>query len=165
MGDSQTSDRRPMPAGALRDGRWIAIIFWAGMLVALLLTSAGAVTSLVQGGLYSRSFTIGTNSAADAQHQAEVISILSLIIEAGIGVILLAAWVEFVGATTSLIEAYVGETGDDDELPMAADRLGDEPETRLRTPTVVGNVLLYIGIAWAVIVVGPGALAVAAAFS
>ena len=154
---------------ALRDARWLAGAVWAGLLLSLLFTSAQAVTSFTQGGLTSRFFVPTMNGQDPGQNHA--IAVAGLILSGGAALALLGGWWGFVRATKALVVAY-SYSADEGEGPIpaewvveAAQAEGDAGAQPDPTRTMVSDVLQYVGVAWAVIIVTPAVLAAVQAFA
>ena len=159
----------PGALAALRDARWLAGAIWAGLLLALLFTSAQAVNSFTQGGLASRFFVSNMNGMDPSQNHA--IALVGLILSGGAALALLGGWWGFVRATRALVVAY-SYSADEGEEPMPAEWVleathaeGESEAQPNPARTMVSDVLQYVGIAWAVIIVTPAVLAAVQAFS
>ena len=169
---------QPSPSGtnsgaeaiaALRDARWLAGAIWAGLLLALLFTSAQAAPAFTQGGLASRFFVSNMNGMDPSQNHA--IAVAGLILSGGAALALLGGWWGFVRATKALVIGY-SYSADEGEDPIPAEWVleearaeGDAEAQPNPTRTMVSDVLQYVGVAWAVIIVTPAVLAAVQAFS
>src|SRR5687768_12300988 len=109
--DSNPGTLSVSPA-ALRDTRWLAGGIWGGLLLALVVTSWGAVT----GGGIAGSFGIfpfinlGTQDPADAN--PERVATVGLIVTAIVAALVLFAWTRFAIATMALVSS-LSDSSDD----------------------------------------------------
>ena len=164
----------PHPASfqiALRDVRWLAGGVWLGVLVALLVTSAVAITAFTQGSLVtfsSRSFTSINGSQPNDGHAIAIAALLLAILEA---MALFIAWTAFVRATRNLVTAYAFDAGEADEAPAAAEWItevmyvdsdpNDPPAPRM----IIADVVQFIGAAWVILIVTPAVMLAVTTFS
>ena len=170
---SPPAARAPLQA-ALRDGRWLAGGIWAGVLLALLVTSAVAITAFAEGSLASastRSFAsiAGTPLNNNNSHAVAVAGLCMAGLEA---LALFTAWTAFVRATRNLVTAYAFDAGEADEAPAAAEWIADVPYSDARpdepepTPKVIiADVIQFVGVAWAIVIVTPAVLLAVTAFA
>ena len=169
------TENPPHPASfqtALRDVRWLAGGVWAGVLVALLVTSAVAITAFTQGSLLTfsaRSFTsIAGNQGTSNGHAIAIAALLLAILEA---MALFIAWTAFVRATRNLVTAYAYDAGEADEAPAAAEWItevmyvdsdpNDPPAPRM----IIADVVQFIGAAWVVLIVTPAVMLAVTTFA
>lgn len=169
---------QPSPSGtssgagahaALLDARWLAGAIWAGLLLALLFTLAQAAPAFTQGGLASVYF--GQSLNGQEHNRDNALALTGLILSGGAALALLGGWWGFVRATKALVIGY-SYSADEGEEPMPAEWVLEAagPETEAEpqadpTRTMVSDVLQYVGIAWAVIIVTPAVLGAVRVFS
>jgi hypothetical protein len=169
MSDDDSSPATVGPAAALhlRDSRWLAGAIWAGLLAALLVTSVAAVESFTQGSIASRYFTLGNPSFPASDNRDHALAIAGVVMSALAALALLAAWYSFVRTTRSLVLAYADAGASDDEEPAAAEWLmeGAARDGSTVYRAMPSELLLYVGMAWAAIIMTPAVLGAVEAFS
>jgi hypothetical protein len=163
--DSSAATHGPAATLHLRDSRWLAGGIWAGLLAALLVTSVAAVESFTQGSIASRYFSFG---AVQPGNENEHGLAVAGVIMAGLAALaLLAAWYSFVRTTRSLVLAYADAGVSEEEEPAAAEWLmegaGRDGSTVYRA--MPSELLIYVGMAWAAIIMTPAVLGAVEAFS
>ncbi len=148
---------------ALRDTRWLAGGIWAGLLGALLVTSITAVDAFTQGSIASRYFAAVSNIGPGQGHSDDALAVTGLIVSGLAALALFGGWFAFVRATRAMLLAYADAGIGDDEAPAPAEWVTDESSadsTRTQVLRIVpADVVMYIGLAWAVIIVMPAILA------
>ncbi|MBA4179433.1 MAG: hypothetical protein C0506_02495 [Anaerolinea sp.] len=163
MSESQTppnEDLGPPSPAALRDMRWLAAVLWSGLLLALLFTSVKAMESYTQGTIATRYFGVGPQ--ADEGSDPETLAIAGLALSGLAALAIVTGWYQFVRATKALLVAY-GYSGRADEEPSPNEWVTEDDKQGSRT--MLSDVLQYVGLAWAVIIVTPAALAAVQAFA
>ena len=151
---------------ALRDVRWLSGVVWAGLLGALLVTSIYGIEAFTQGSIATRYFALPSTSAAtDSGHALAIAGIVA----SGLAAAAVAmAWWQFAQATRSLIIAYGAEDGDAEAAPIAAEWITETPAPAGdggRTRIAIAEILLWVGAAWAVLILTPAFLNLVASFS
>lgn len=173
MSDQPTSNPPGIRTGvtsgiqaALRDVRWLSGLVWAGLLGALLVTSIYGIEAFTQGSIATRYFALPTNATvADSGHALAIGGIVASGLAAAA---IVMAWWQFAQATRSLIVAYGAEDGDMEAAPIAAEWITEAPAPAgdgSRTRIAVADILLWVGAAWAVLILTPAFLNLVASFS
>jgi hypothetical protein len=159
----------PGALAALRDARWLAGAIWVGLLLALLFTSSHAVSAFTQGGLATAYF--GQSMSGEDHDRNNAIAMVGLTLSGGAALALLGGWWGFVRATKALVIGY-SYSADEGEDPMPAEWVleaspaEDDAEAQPDpTRTMVSDVLQYVGIAWAVIIMTPAVLSAVRVFA
>jgi hypothetical protein len=140
---------------ALRDTRWLAGGIWGGLLLALVVTSWGAVT----GGGIAGSFGIfpfinlGTQDPADAN--PERVATVGLIVTAIVAALVLFAWTRFAIATMALVSSLSDSSDDAEDQPATIYWLPATPGARSELVDLLG----LVGLAWAAIILRPMVIA------
>jgi len=168
---SPPAARAPLQA-ALRDGRWLAGGIWAGVLLALLVTSAVAITAFAEGSLASASTRSFASIAGTPLNNSHAVAVAGLCMAGLEALALFTAWTAFVRATRNLVTAYAFDAGEADEAPAAAEWIADVPYSDARpdepepTPKVIiADVIQFVGVAWAIVIVTPAVLLAVTAFA
>jgi hypothetical protein len=161
MTDPTQSQFVPSSPSALRDARWLTGGIWAALLLALVVTSGYGITAFAQGSLSSR--YIGLPLTGPADPNAKVGAVVGIVLSVATALLILAAWRSFAKATNSLVTALSEASDAPEELPTAADWLA-EPQSQPLI-SIAGEVVQFLGGAWAVMVVTPAVLGVTTAFS
>jgi hypothetical protein len=147
-------------AAALRDTRWLAGGIWGGLLLALVVTSVYGINSFTQGSLASRYLGLPLQNASPNEKVAAAVGMIASGVAA---LILLAAWRSFATMTNVLVGALAGSSDAADDSPAPADWL--LPDVNGGVFTRVGEVVQFVGFAWAVMIATPALLSLATAFS
>ncbi len=154
-------------ARALRDVRWLTGIIWAGLLVALLVTSVNAVHAFTQGTLASRVFGPITSFPQDPGDAARSGALAGLCLSALAALAVLGGWIAFARVTKAVVVALA-----DSPTPGAAAAaewliVSEDAEPSLITVarTLASDVLVFVGAAWLVIIVTPAILAAVQAYA
>lgn len=151
---------------ALRDVRWLSGLVWAGLLAALLVTSTYGIEAFTQGSIATRYFALPTTATVpDSGHALAIGGIVASGLAAAA---IVMAWWQFAQATRALIVAYGAEDGEAETLPIAAEWVTETPAATgdgVRTRVALVDVLLWVGAAWAVLILTPAFLNLVASFS
>ncbi len=150
---------------ALRDVRWLSGLVWAGLLGALLVTSIYGIEAFTQGSIATRYFALPTSATSDSTHTTAIAGMVASALAAAAVVM---GWWQFAQATRVLIVAYGAEDGDEEALPIAAEWVTETPAPSgdgIQTRVGVVDVLLWVGAAWAVLILTPAFLNLVASFS
>ena len=156
---------------ALRDVRWLAGGIWAAVLVALLVTSAVAITAFTQGSLLTFSARSFTSIAGNQGTNGHAVAIAALCLAALEALALFTAWTAFVRATRNLVTAYAYDAGEADEAPAAAEWITDvmyvdsDPNDPPAPRMIIADVVQFIGVAWAILIVTPAVMLAVTTFS
>lgn len=160
IGTDDIEDIGPASPTALRDARWLAAALWGGLLLALLFTSAKGIESFTQGSITARYFNIELQGRSAPDENS--LAVTGLVLSGLTALALLAGWYQFVRATQALLVAY-GYSGREGEEPSPAEWLTTDDGDGNRT--MLSDVLQYVGVAWAVMIVTPAILGAARVFS
>lgn len=155
-----TDEAGPPSPTALRDMRWLAAVLWGGLLLALLVTSMKAIESYTQGSIATRYIALAPRDGRPPDQNA--MAIAGLVLSGLTALALLGGWRQFVRATMALLIAY-GYSGRPDEEPSPVEWVTADGVNGART--MLSDVLQYVGIAWALIILTPAALAATEAFA
>lgn len=162
MSDQPNSEQmEPASPAALRDTRWLAGAIWGALLLALVVTSGYGITSFAQGSISSR--YIGLPLSGDDAPSAKVAALAGIVLSAIAALLILAAWRAFAKATNALVGALADASDATDDQPAPGDWIVADP--RGVVLTMAGEVVQFVGAAWAVMVVTPAILGLATAFS
>ena len=161
MSDEPTTDSVTVGAAALRDGRWLAGGIWTALLLALITTSGYGIKAFSEGSISARYF--GLPSGDNLDTNARVTSILGIVLSAATALLILAGWRAFARVTNILIAALAESSDEPEEAPVPADWL--LTDARGVVFSNAGEVVQFVGFAWAVMVVTPALLAIPISFA
>lgn len=162
MSDSpEFENYAPASPAALRDARWLTAAIWGALLLALVVTSGYGITSFAQGSISSRYIGLPLTGGTDPNQK--VAAVAGIIMSAAAALLIFAAWRSFAKATNTLVNAIANSSDADDDAPAAADWVATDRNNMLFT--VAGEVVQFLGAAWAVMVVTPAVLGLTTAFS
>lgn len=140
----------PASPAALRDTRWLAGAMWGAALFAALLTSwaaLGGAGATGDAGLFSL-LLLGGGSGPGSDR--DLAASASLIISAGIALMLIVVWWALSRATLGLIAALADSSDGPDDAPVPGMWLAQEGGR-----SALSDMATYLGVAWALIVLRP----------
>jgi hypothetical protein len=162
MSDSpELENYAPASPAALRDARWLTAAIWGALLLALVVTSGYGITSFAQGSISSRYIGLPLTGGSDPNQK--VAAVAGIIMSAAAALLIFAAWWSLARATNTLVNAIANSSDAEDDVPAAADWVATRRDNMLFT--VAGEVVQFLGAAWAVMVVTPAVLGLTTAFS
>ncbi len=135
---------------------------WLGLLVALLVTSAYAINSSGIGSVITRYFPLSATGTTG--HVARTSAVASVVMSALAALAVLGAWLAFARVTRVVVLALA----DASDVDSAATDLVVEKDDDSRTVvarTLASDVLVFIAVAWVVIIITPAILAVVQTYS
>jgi hypothetical protein len=136
----------------LRDTRWLAGGIWGALLLALVVTSWGAVTA--GGAATSFSFlsfiNLGASQNPDDMNP-DLVATVALVLMAIVSALLVLAWTRFAAATMSLVSSLSDSSDDAEDQPATIYWLPTTPGARSELVDLLG----VLGLAWAAIVLRP----------
>lgn len=133
--------------------RWLAAVLWGGLLLALLFTSMNAVESYTEGTIATRYLAMFSQVMEEPHERTVAVTGIALSSLAALAVV--GGWFQFVRATKALLVDY-GYSGRADEEPSPNGWVTDDDTRGGRT--MLSDVLKYVGMAWAVIIMTPAIL-------
>ncbi len=160
MSDQPDSAVEPANPAALRDGRWLAGGIWGALLLTLVTTSGYGIKAFSDGSIASRYIGLPLDGSSEAS--AKVAAVLGVVLSTAAALLILAAWRAFVRTTNVLISALADSNDDPDEAPVPADWMMTDAKGAVFT--AAGEVVQFVGLAWAVMVVTPALLGLSVAF-
>jgi len=132
--------------------RWLALIIWLGILLALIFTSGEGAALAIQVGTITE-YTIiqanGTTTHSPYQIRVAVILLALLIV---LVFFIFRAWTQFASFTLNLLMAYSKEDSDDPGRTIFAKFLILKPNWVMPS-TPISDVVRSLAYAWAVLVV------------
>lgn len=149
----------PSPA-VLRDVRWLTVAIWGALLLALVVSSAYGIKTFTEGSIASRYIGIPLNGPETNQRLAAVAGSAASVAAA---LLLFAAWRAFAIATNTLINALATSSDANDDIPAASEWMAESASGPL--VSMAGEVVRFLGPAWAVMVVTPAVIGLVTAFA
>lgn len=149
----------PASPAALRDARWLTAAIWGALLIALVVSSAYGIKTFTEGSIASRYIGIPVNGPETNQRLAAIAGSAASAVAA---LLLFAAWRAFAAATNTLVTALATSSDGDDDTPAASEWVAREASGTL--VSMAGEVVRFLGSAWAVMVVTPAVIGLVTAF-